>query len=142
MKTFIPFIVVLLIIGACTNEVDPIIEPPEIHGEWSITTVMKDNQIQRDWENKVMVFEDLAGSKGTYTFSSSPDETIWKTAGEWEFKISDKRTLVVDDNLEIEFMVTSDNLTMNFVTFEDEECPTPPCVPVVTGEWHFKLTRI
>lgn len=142
MKNSLLFFAALIMFGACTNEVDPIIEPPAIHGEWSITTVMKDDQIQSAWVNKVLAFEELDGSKGTYTFSSSPDETIWKTAGEWKFKVSNKRTIVVDDNVEIELVVTYDNLTMNFVTVEDHECPTPPCVPVVTGEWNFKLTRI
>lgn len=113
-----------------------------LSGRWFIESVVYDGVAQSGWKDIEFRFEQQTDSAGVYFLSHTPDDTIWRTTGDW--RITKARNGVTFDNsLKAEYDVSSNRFI--FITYlpwtVTSTCQGDVCLPIATGQWVFNLMR-
>ena len=144
-KTVVSFLLLsCLIVGfQCTEDTEPIVSELSIAGDWTITEASNDDELQPVWENKVITFSQIKADSGIYSFTTTPDETIWAPTGHWKASATLSNGITVNDTISITYVTTSSKMLMYFIITDknNSNCDTQPCLPIVLGNWSFELHR-
>ena len=112
-------------------------------GKWTISEVVYDGVLQNNWAGKEITFIQLAESHGTYTLSDTPDASVWSLSGTWIE--STDTNFMRDDDILVTYGFQNDNTRLIFDMYlpwtQQSTCTADLCLPVVTGQWTFKLKR-
>ena len=112
-------------------------------GTWAISEVKYDGVLQNNWTGTEITFKQLTERRGTYTLPHTPDASIWSLSGEWN-ETTDT-DFMRDDDILVTYGVQNDGglliLEMYLPWTQQSTCNGDVCLPIVTGQWTFKLEQ-
>jgi hypothetical protein len=113
-------------------------------GEWKISQVAYDGVLQDNWNGATLTFTQLTFDSGTYYLPQTPYDSIWNSVGTWK-KIELKDMFYREDKVEVQYWLVEKDNEMIFHFYlpwtEQPACLDSICIPIVTGQWTFKLKR-
>ena len=139
-KLFLLTYVLFLI--SCSDDEPVVADSSEVFVDnWLITRVILDGDIQPEWANKTISFEQADEESGIYLMSETPNDSIFAKSGIW--KSSDMASMFIrEDSIYVFFSIVENKLTLNQeLIWSAEQCPELPCITVPSGNWIFELVK-
>jgi hypothetical protein len=113
-------------------------------GDWKIAEVLYDGVLQDNWTGATLTFTQLTADSGAYYLPQTPYDSIWNSVGNWK-KQELKDLFYREDKIKVYYWVNEANDEMIFDFYlpwtQQSTCVDGVCLPVVTGQWTFKLDR-
>lgn len=134
-------IAISLVLFQCSEEE---IGKEDFVGNWTISEVVYDGVLENNWTGTEITFKQLTGDHGTYLLSDTPDTSIWSLSGTWN--ASTDVNFMRDEDILVTYGFQNDGnlliLDMYLPWTQQSTCTGDLCLPVVTGQWTFKLERL
>ena len=135
-------LLVLLVIPFfdCSNnaDIDPAKEP--FVGSWITIEAVKDGILQSEWSDLSLVLEQDSSESGFYEMADTPNESIWKSMGNWSMDESPDK-FILDDSIEVIYSLKNDTLLLQKSVPDTSYNCDSLCLPIVYGQWLFKFKK-
>ena len=115
----------------------------EFVGNWVVSEVIYDGVLQDEWVGTKIYFDQLTKDSGTYSLLTTPYDSIWGSNGMWN-GTDQKNIFLRDNNIPVQYWFDNNNflfLDMYLPWTQQSTCIDSVCLPVVTGQWTFKLNK-
>jgi hypothetical protein len=137
-------LIILAVINLQCSDDKVIDDNEKFVGEWKIAEVVYDGVLQDSWIGATLTFTQVAFDSGTYYFPQTPYDSIWSSVGHWK-KMELKDMFYREDKVEVQYWLAEKNDKMIFNFYlpwtQQSTCVDSICLPIVTGQWTFKLDR-
>lgn len=126
---------IFIILVACKKEEIIIEEPIQnvvFEGLWKTQSVLKNNELQSDWDNSTLNFVQNTPNSGIYSSSNSPSYKIWPDSGSWILYKGGEHEIIRDDSVIFIFSIERTNLILTSPNLDD-------CIDNTDCDWLFAL---
>jgi hypothetical protein len=129
------------VISQCSDDEGIEFTREKFLGEWEIKQVTYDGVVQDEWPGATLTFSQVSADSGNYFLPETPYDSIWQSLGHWKKSGNDE--FYREDEIWVQYDLRQNEMEMVLYLpwTQQNTCFDGICLPVVTGQWTFKMER-